>query len=153
MPEVVRTRRVAASPTAVWDVLARFDRIVDWAPNVDHSSYLTGQRSGVCASRRVHTGSMTLVETVTLWEEEVVVGYTIVGLPPVVSKVETRWELAADGDGTVITVTSDITPGPRPPMKVAAKVVARRLGAANQTMLDGLTEYLEHATTAQGVNA
>ena len=153
MPEVVRTRRIAAPPSAVWDVLARFDRIVDWAPNVDHSSYLTGQRSGACASRRVHTGSLTLVETVTRWEDEVVLGYSIAGLPPVVSKVETRWELAVDGDGTVVTVTSDITSGPRPPMKVAAKAVARRLGAANQTMLDGLADHVEHATTAPGANA
>ena len=152
MPEVVRTRRVAAPPSAVWDVLARFDRIVDWAPNVDHSSYLTGQRSSVCASRRVTTGSMTLVETVTRWDDETALGYTIVGLPPVVAKVETRWELAADGDGTVVTVTSDITPGPRPPMKVAAKAVGRRLGAANQTMLDGLAAFVEHAAATQGAS-
>jgi carbon monoxide dehydrogenase subunit G len=143
MTEIARTGRVDAPPATVWSVLAEFDRIVEWAPNVGHSSYLTAKQEGIGAARRAQAGSMTLVETVTMWEPERVLGYTIAGLPPVVKRVETRWELAADGEATIVTVTSNVTPGDRPPMKLAAKPVARRLGAANQTMLDGLADAAE----------
>ena len=44
----------------------------------------------------------------------------------------------ADGSATTVTLTVDVTPGPRPPMKLAAKAVTRRLAAANMKMLDAL---------------
>ncbi len=138
MTLVSRSRRVDASPSAVWSVLADFDRIVEWAPDVDHSSWLTARTEGIGASRRVQVAAMTLVETVTRWDEEATLAYTITGLPPVVSRVENRWDLQADGSATTVTLTVDVTPGPRPPMKLAAKAVTRRLAAANMKMLDAL---------------
>ena len=85
---------------------------------------------------------MTLIETVTIWEPERTLAYTLDGLPPVVSSVVNRWDLEADGGATVVTLTSEVTPGPRPPMKVAARAVARRLDKENAAMIDGLAEAI-----------
>jgi carbon monoxide dehydrogenase subunit G len=138
-----QTRHADAPPLAVWNVLADFDRIVDWAPDVSHSSWMTEQTEGVGAARRVQVGSMTLVETATVWDEEDTLAYTIDGLPPIVSGVVTRWHLEPDASGTKVSVSSDVTPGPRPPMRIAAKAVERRMAAANAKMLDGLVAAAE----------
>jgi len=143
MSTVTRSRSVVASPARVWQVLADFDGISVWAPDVEHSSYLTSQTSGVGASRRVQVGRMTLVETVTAWEEDQLLSYRIEGLPPVVDSVENTWELAADGDVTTISLTVDLVPGRRPPAKLAAKVIAHRFATANSVMLDGLVAAVE----------
>ena len=132
------TRLIEAPPAAVWRVLAELDRIAEWAPDVDHSSWMTTQQEGVGATRRVQVGSMTLLETVTVWEPERTLAYTLDGLPPVVAEVVNRWDLEADGDATRVTLTSQVTAGPRPPMRVAARAVARRMEKANQAMIDGL---------------
>ena len=47
MAEVTRSLTIAAPRKAVWAVLADFDRIVDWAHDVDHSCLLTDRTSGV----------------------------------------------------------------------------------------------------------
>ena len=142
------TRRIEAPPASVWATLADFDRIVDWAPAVDHSSWMTAQQEGEGAARRVQVGSMTLIETVTVWEPERTLAYTLDGLPPVVSSVVNRWDLEPDGDATVVTLTSDITPGPRPPMKVAARAVGRRMDKENAVMIDGLAQAVTNRERA-----
>ena len=120
-----RSRRIAASPEQVWEVLAAFDKISDWAPAVDHSSYLTSKSGGVGSSRRVQIGRMTLVETVMEWEEGRLLSYRIEGLPPVVESVENTWKLDSDSDATTVSLTINIVPGHRPPAKLAAAVEAR----------------------------
>jgi uncharacterized protein YndB with AHSA1/START domain len=145
MPETRSERRVAAPPAVVWKVLADFARIAEWTPEVDHSSYMTGQNEGVGTSRRVQVGSMVIVETITEWDPEHRLAYELIGLPPVLSQVVNAWEIEADGDGSRVVIIGDITPGPRPPMRLAAKAVARRFGSTNEKLLAGLAAAAEEA--------
>lgn len=143
---VQRCRHLAHDPAAIWAVLARLDRIVDWAPKVGHSAFTTEQAEGVGAGRRVQVGRQALIETVTIWEPERTLAYAIDGLPPLVAGVTNRWDLAADTDGrTFVTMSSVIDPGPGPKGKVGARVLKVPLGQAADSMLDGLAVYLDAA--------
>ena len=143
---VHRSRHLPQDREAIWAVLARFDRISDWAPKVSHSVLTTEQDEGVGTARRVQVGRQALIETVSLWSPPGTLAYDIVGLPPVVAGVSNRWDLAPDADGTFVTLTSVIDPGPSPKGKVAAKVLQLPLGKASDSMLDGLAAHLASST-------
>ena len=142
---VHRSRHLAHDATSVWAVLARFDRIVEWAPDVTHATATTERHEGVGTARRVQVGRQALIETVTLWEPERTLAYDIEGLPPIVAGVANRWDLAVDPVGTFVTLTSVIDPGPRPRGKVAARILRLPLGKASDSMLDGLASHLATA--------
>ena len=135
--------RTSADPAAVWAVLADYFRLATWASQIDHSSAMTATPSGPGACRRVQVGSAVLLETVTDWEPESVMAYDATGLPPVVRRFENRWTLTPDGDGTAIELVGTLEPGPRPPMKVAVKAIARRVLKTNQSLVDDLVAAVE----------
>ena len=141
MATIVRTRAIPAPPDAVWATLADFAAISAWAPNVDHSCLLSEQTEGVGTVRRIQTGRTTVVETVETYEPGRTLGYRITGLPPVVRTVTNTWVLAPAAGGTTATLTTEIDTGPRPPQKVAARVVGRVMGKASDQMLDGLAAH------------
>ena len=145
MAEVVEEIHIERSAEAVWAALADFGGISRWAPNVDHSSLTTEQRTGTGAVRRVQVGRKALLERVVQWEPGQTLGYAIEGLPPVVQSVTNTWKLDGAGDATTVTLTSRVEAGPRPPQKVAARVFGRVLAKASQEMLEGLKDHLEES--------
>jgi hypothetical protein len=108
---------------------------------------MTEQVHGVGTVRRIQTGRTTLVETVTTWEPAATLAYRIAGLPPVVKAVTNTWRVGASGNSTLVVLSTEIDAGPRPPQQVIAKAVGRRLAAASEQMIAGLTEHVE-----QGAN-
>jgi hypothetical protein len=153
MTSVSRTGSIPVPPEVVWDALAEFGAIVVWAPNVDHSCLMTEQTSGIGAARRVQAGRTTLVETVTEWtppdgDHRGIVTYTLEGLPKVVRSVTNSWRLDADGGRTAVTLTSTVDAGPRPPQKLIARIVARKLASASGEMIAGLTAHVTASQTA-----
>lgn len=123
-------------------MLADFGSISRWAPNVDHSCLMSDQTEGVGTVRRIQTGRNTVVERVVVWEPGERLGYSITGLPPVVSGVINTWVLAEQFSTTTVTLISEIAAGPKPPQKVAARGVARVMSKASDQMLQGLNAYL-----------
>ena len=148
MATVERSATIDASPDEVWKVLADFAAISGWAPNVDHSCLLSEQTEGVGMVRRIQTAGTTVVETVESWTLGEAVGYRITGLPPVIKSVTNTWRLTASGDATVVVLTTEIDAGQRPPQKAIAKMVARKLAAASDEVIAGLTTRLEHGDPA-----
>ncbi len=147
MISVERTGTIAATPEEVWAVLSDFAAISTWAPNVDHSCLLTEQATGVGTARRIQAGRTTLVETVTEWtpptdDTTAVLSYALTGLPKVVRSVTNTWNLMQDRAGTAVTLTSTIDAGPRPPQKVVARIVGRKLASASDEMIAGLTDHV-----------
>jgi carbon monoxide dehydrogenase subunit G len=155
MTTVERSGTVPATPEEVWAVLADFGAISTWAPNVDHSCLLTAQETGVGTARRIQTGRTTLVETVVTWTAPTtdgpgVLSYSLAGLPKVVRSVTNTWSLTRDGAGTAVTLTSTVDTGSRPPRRVVAKVVGRKLAAASDEMIAGLTSHIaSHIATTE----
>ncbi len=76
--------------------------------------------------------------------------YAITGLPPIVRSVSNSWELTARSGGTAISLTSTVDAGPRPPHQLIAKIVGRRLAAASDEMIDGLTTHITPTTHTTG---
>jgi uncharacterized protein YndB with AHSA1/START domain len=143
MIDIRHEQAIDAPPDEVWARLARFDRLAQWTDAVDHSSFLTVRREGVGTTRRVQTGSMVLVEEITIWEPRERLAYALRGLPPVVTEVVNDWTIESAGDGSRVALTAHITPGPRPPMQVAARILGRRLGSTNARLLADLARAVE----------
>ena len=142
MAEVTRSLTIAAPRKTVWAVLADFDRIVDWAHDVDHSCLLTDRASGVGAVRRVQQGANTVTETVVDWDEAIRLAYRIDSLPPLFRQVINRWELAEDEDGARVSLTVEVVPI-RLPATVVAWLAARMAGRVNARMLSDLQTQVE----------
>jgi uncharacterized protein YndB with AHSA1/START domain len=152
MTTVERTRTIPAPLTAVWGVLADFDRLAEWADNADHTCWLDdpspdGEMLG--RARRVQAGRVVLVETITVWEPPVRIAYTLGGLPRVVRNAVNEWRLAAERDrpdSTTVTLATHVDCGPRPPQRLVARLAARRLARASDVMLSGLADHLTTRT-------
>jgi uncharacterized protein YndB with AHSA1/START domain len=142
-----RTATIPAGPHAVWETLADLASISSWAPDVDHSCLVTEQTTGVGAARRVQVGRTTLVETVETWEPGSTLAYRISGLPPIVRSVVNRWSLVADGSGTRATLTTAIETGSKPPQRLLAVLIGRKLVAASEGMLAGLAAHFARQET------
>jgi uncharacterized protein YndB with AHSA1/START domain len=140
---VSRSRSIALPAADVWAVLADFESISTWAANVDHSCLLTDQADDVGAVRRIQSGRVTVRETVMTWQPEQELSYSIAGLPPVVRSVTNTWTLDGTGERTEVTLTTEISPGPRPPQRVVARVLSRAMAKASDQMLDGLAAHLQ----------
>ncbi len=148
MADVQRTRIIAAPVQEVWDVLADFGAIDSWAANVDHSCILTSGADGtpIGTTRRVQVKRDTLVERIIEFDPPHVLAYDIEGLPRLLRRVTNRWTLATSGgDSTVVTLTSTVEIGPRPPQKLAERVVCRVVARQSDSMLAGLANRLENA--------
>ncbi len=106
-------------------------RLSSWAPNADHSCILFSGPDGgpVGTARRVQLKRDALVERITEFDPPRALAYDIEGLPSRLRRVTNRWTLAASApDSTVVTLTSTVDIGPRPPQKLAERVLCRFLG-------------------------
>jgi len=143
MAEVTETITVDRPPAEVWKVLAAFERLAEWAPNVQHSSLTTDRADGIGAVRRVQVGRNALLEEVTEWEPEERLSYAITGLPPVVRSAVNTWRLSPTTGGTEIRLTSTVDAGNRPPQLLVARIIGRVMAKASREMLIGLRRQLD----------
>lgn len=150
MTTVERNGLLGAPLDEVWPVLADFAAISSWAPNVDHSCLMSDQDTGVGTIRRIQVGRTTILETVEVWQPRAALSYRISGLPPVIRSVTNTWRLGASGDSTLVVLTTEVDAGPRPPQKLIARAVGRRLGAASDQMIAGLDAWVRPKRIRQG---
>ena len=147
MIAVERTTTISAFAETIWATLVDFAAISAWASNVDHSCLMSERTEGVGMVRRIQTDGSTIIETVERWEPAVALGYRISGLPPVIKSLTNTWNLVESGSTaapiTRVVLTTEIDAGPRPPQRLIAKAVGKRLGSASEQMLNGLTARVE----------
>lgn len=150
MTTVRHERHTAVAPSEVWAVLSDFGSIADWAGDVDHSCLMTARDGGVGCVRRIQSGTTVLLEEVVEWDPQRALAYELRGLPPLVERVVNRWTLDAEGDGALVALTADVTPGPRAPARVLARGLGRRLGAVNAGLVRDLVARVEEAGDCSG---
>ena len=97
---------------------------------------------GAGTARRIQMGRTTIIETITDWESGAMFSYAISGLPPVIGSVTNTWLIGASGNSTMVSLTTEIDAGARPPRRLVAGVVGRRLGRSSDAMLAGLSTHL-----------
>jgi len=144
--ETTTTLAIPVAAAEVWDALADFGEIARWAPNVDHSCLLSPQTEGVGTVRRIQAGRRTLVERVVEWQPGERLGYDIEGLPAMVRSLQSTWHLDERGPRTVVSLTTAIDAGSRPPQKLIAKALIRQLSKVSYQMLDGLDLHVRGST-------
>jgi ribosome-associated toxin RatA of RatAB toxin-antitoxin module len=144
--QISRSRRVAASPQQVWDVLADFGSISSWVANVDHSCVLEHGPTGtaVGTSRRIQVGRDTLVERITEFDQPVALAYTIEGLPRRLRRVTNRWSLTqVSPASTAVTLTTTVEIGANPVARLAERALCRFMSKQSDAMLAGLAARVE----------
>jgi hypothetical protein len=137
---------MAATPQAVWEVLADFGSLSSWARNVDHSCLLQHGADGVAVgtSRRVQIGRNTLVERVTDCAPTTTLGYDIEGLTRRLHRVANRWTLVPTAPGfTAVTLTTTVEIGANPVARVAERAMCRLMTKQSDVMLAGLSQRVE----------
>jgi len=137
---------MAATPQAVWEVLADFGSLSSWARNVDHSCLLEHGADGIDigTSRRVQMGRNTLVERVTDCVPPDTLGYDIEGLTRRLHRVANRWTLEPAASGfTAVTVTTTVEIGTNPVAQVAERAMCRLMTKQSDVMLAGLSQRVE----------
>jgi len=88
--------------------------------------------------RRVQIAQQTLVETVTIWEPNERLAYSIEGMPPIVGVATTTWTLEPTSRGVLVTLTTDIPTKWNPLQRFAATKALERLNIAAGLMTTGL---------------
>lgn len=143
---ISRSRIIAASPRAVWDVLADFGALSSWAGNVDHSCLLEHGEDGgaIGASRRIQLGRNTLVERITDFEPPTTLGYDVEGLPRRVRCLRSRWTLRPIAPGfTEVTLASTVEIGSNPAQRLAERIFGRVTVKQLDLLLAGLAKKVE----------
>jgi uncharacterized protein YndB with AHSA1/START domain len=146
--EIHRSRSIAAPAQKIWAVLADFGALSSWADNADHSCILFRGADGgpIGTARRVQVKREALVEQITEFDPPRALSYDIEGLPRALRRVTNRWTLAPDkSDSTVVTLTSTVEIGSRPPQRLAEHALCRFLARQSDSMLAGLATRLESA--------
>lgn len=145
MATISRTRRLAAAPQSVWDVLADFGAISAWADNVDHSCLLSpaADEIGIGTTRRVQVGRDTLVERVTEFDPPRSLAYDVQGFTRRLGRLTNRWTLEPAGGGTVVTLSTTIEVGPSRLQDLAAQAVARISAEQLDRMLTGFAQKVQ----------
>lgn len=129
---------INATPEEIWEVLADFATISTWVPMIQHSCSLNGQTSGIGACRRVQIAQQALVETVTVWEPNAAVAYTIEGMPPIVGTATNTWTMQPHANGTLVKLTTEIPSAWNPIQRLAASKALERMSIAATFMTTGL---------------
>jgi carbon monoxide dehydrogenase subunit G len=146
MATISRTRLVAATPRAVWNVLADFGSLSSWADDVDHSCLLEQAADGPTAvgtSRRVQVRRTTLVERITDSDAPTALGYDIEGLPRRLRRVANRWTLTPSGEKTSVTLTSTVQIAGNPVAWAAEHLMCRAMAKQSDALLAGLAKKVE----------
>ena len=133
----------------VWAILADFPAISMWVPMIQHSCLITQETSGVGAARRVQIAQQALIETVTVWEPQRRLAYTIEGMPPIVGIATTTWTLQPSAKGTRVTISTEIPSSRNPAKRFAAAKALERMSLAARLMTTGLRQ--EAATRGKKV--
>lgn len=146
--DISRSRAIAAQPQAIWDVLADFGSLSEWAGNVDHSCVSNRGPDGgpLGTTRRVQVGRNALLERITEFGPPSTLAYDITGLPPRLRKVTNRWTLRPTApDATVVTLTTTIEIGPGPLARLTERIVCRAMAKQSDALLAGLAHRWENA--------
>ncbi|MGB3481914.1 MAG: SRPBCC family protein [Mycobacterium sp.] len=136
---ISRARTVAADISAVWDVLADFGAISSWAAAVDHSCLLWPSTEPIGLARRIQMGRTTVIERIVEFDPHRALAYDIEGLPPMVRRMQNRWELSSAATGlTMVTLTTTVAIGEHLPQRLAEHLVCRLAAKQSDGLLDGL---------------
>ena len=155
MSTLVRQVAIDASKEKIWEVLADFSGVANWAPTISESQSTTEANGGVDAERSCEHEKMgTIYERIVVWQDGHSLSYDVIkGLPFPMKSLNNIWEVSALGDGALVTLTMDFRMKLGPLGFLPALMARRPMRKEMQLSLAGLKQYVETgevvATTKQ----
>ena len=145
MPVLVRQVAIDASKEKVWEVLADFSSVANWAPTISESRSTTEANGGVDAERSCEHEKMgTIYERIVAWEEGRSLSYDVIeGLPFPMKSLNNIWEVSTLGDGALVTLTMDFGMKLGPLGFLPALMARRPMRKEMQLSLAGLKQFVE----------
>jgi uncharacterized protein YndB with AHSA1/START domain len=152
--EPMRTDMVIGTPRHLaWETLADLEGVSQWNPAIDAAECISDQRQGLGARRRCYMHpSGWMVESVTEWEPELVIAFTIENAPPIKTGLG-RFVLSDDQAGTRLQATFnyEVRLGPLGPV-INRHLVHRHLSSAWNDGMDSLRRHLEAQANHTGTD-
>lgn len=148
---------IDAPADRVWDILADFGNVADWAPYMRRSNLIGSQESGIGMRRGMrHAWGFRLEEVVTQWHMGKGFAFDVLKAPYPMKDVKEVWVLGAENGHTVVETQVRYGmylgfAGRLLDHLMVRFIVAREMRVG----LYGLKEYLEEETgrTAESVHA
>lgn len=148
--EPMRIDAVIRAPRhVVWETLADLEGVSQWNPAVDAAECISDQRRGLGARRRCYMHpSGWMVESVSEWEPEEVIAFTIENAPPIRTGLG-RFVLSEDGADTRLQAgfEYEVRYGPLGPV-IDRLIVHRQLSSAWSEGMAGLRRHVEDRADA-----
>ena len=108
MAKQVKKVRINEGKEKVWEIMADYGGVANWAPTITSSNLLTDANGGMGARRTCdHISGAAIEEVITEWEEGEYYSYEMTtSLGPVKTLVNT-WAVRSEGNDTVVTLSMD----------------------------------------------
>jgi uncharacterized protein YndB with AHSA1/START domain len=143
--ELMRTDLMIRAPRGlVWETLADLEGVSAWNPAIDSAECISDQRTGVGARRRCYMHpSGWMIESVSEWEPQEVIAFTIDNAPPIKTGLG-RFVLTDDATETRLQASFDyeVRFGPLGPV-IDRLVVHRQLSSAWNQAMEGLRRHVQ----------
>ena len=133
------SRRIAASPEAVWARIADHETWPEWFTDFSKVTVTSGAE-GVGGGRKVTMPGATVTELFTEWEPNRRFAFTLVEGPPILASMAELVEIEPADDGCTITYRQGIEPAKG--FAWLWKPVAKRFDGQTRKALDRLADLL-----------
>ena len=145
MPRLVRQIAIDSSCEQVWEVLADFGGVANWAPTISESHSTTEATGGVGAERTCkHVKMGDIEERIVAWDEGRSLSYDVIkGLPFPMKSLNNTWSVDAAGDAAIVSLVMEFRMGPGPLGALPALVARMPMRKEMQVSLAGLKQYVE----------
>lgn len=145
MTQISKQIRIDAPKDKVWDILADYGAVSNWAPTISESQSTTEATRGVGAERGCEHEKMGHIEErIVAWDEGSSLSYDVIkGLPFPMKSLNNVWSVSDARDGAVVTLTMTFRMGFGPlgalPALMARPLMRKEMGIT----LAGLKHHVE----------
>ncbi len=145
MSKLIREIEIEAPAERVWEVLADFSSVANWAPTITESRSTTEANGGVGAERTCNHEKMgTLEERIVAWEDGSSLSYDVIkGLPFPMKSLNNTWSVNAAGDNAIVSLVMEFGMAFGPLGRLPALMARRPMRKEMQVSLAGLKQYVE----------
>lgn len=145
MPKLIRQVAIDAPKEKVWEVLADFSGVANWAPTIIESASTTEANGGVNAERSCNHEKMgTIYERIVAWDEGNSLSYDVIkGLPFPMKSLNNIWAVTSLGEGALVTLTMEFQMKMGPLGFMPALMARAPMRKEMKVSLAGLKQYVE----------
>ena len=144
MSKQVKQVRINAPKEKVWEILADFGGVANWAPTITSAHLLADANGGIGATRSCdHISGAAIEEVITEWEEGEYYSYDMTTSFGPIKTLRNTWAVGAEGNDTVITLTQDFNMRFGPLGLLMIPMAKMMMGKEMKLALAGLKHHVE----------